>query len=258
MKLSTRSQIKRVIGKFLGYRRMLYYIARFRIRTGTHGKKHAEFSAFLNLAAQRYAQNPKASVLDIGANIGVTAYFLSLTCPDAVVHAYEPVPDNISVLHRVTNHYRLSNVNIYPYGLGSEEGTVSIAVPVINGVKQHTRATLSTEEQAAYDVIENQDVEIKCLDRLDYLKDEVIALKIDVEGHEYFVLQGGKELIKKHRPVIFCETGDGFFQKKVFQWVEDQGYRIEVFHQGRLHPFDRQTRTPDHGTVNYFFIPQGR
>jgi len=52
-----------------------------------------------------------ASVLDIGANIGITAIALSQLCPDGVVVAIEPVPAaltllelNICALHAYQHH----------------------------------------------------------------------------------------------------------------------------------------------------------
>ena len=49
-------------------------------------------------------------------------------------------------------------------------------------------------------------------------KDKKIgAIKMDVENFEYFVLEGGKELIKKHKPIIYTELWENQNREKCFQ-----------------------------------------
>ncbi len=43
------------------------------------------------------------------------------------------------------------------------------------------------------------------LDNIPIKENRVDLIKIDVEGHEPFVLRGAIETIKKYRPVIFIE-----------------------------------------------------
>ena len=49
-------------------------------------------------------------------------------------------------------------------------------------------------------------VDIDTLDNFDFSNELVSVIKIDVEGHEFDVLQGGKKLIDEMRPIIILET----------------------------------------------------
>jgi FkbM family methyltransferase len=62
------------------------------------------------------------------------------------------------------------------------------------------------------------------------LDHEAIALcdflKIDVEGAEYQVLMGAKQLIRRCRPVICCEADRKDDNARVFAWLRQMGYRL--------------------------------
>jgi FkbM family methyltransferase len=57
-------------------------------------------------------------VLDVGANVGATTMLFSAWFPDAVVHAFEPVPSTFALLER--NTAALANVQAHPFGLLDE------------------------------------------------------------------------------------------------------------------------------------------
>jgi len=51
-------------------------------------------------------------------------------------------------------------------------------------------------------------------------------IKIDVEGHEHAVIDGAKELIQKHRPIIIYEYGyePGKFEARTIEQLNNFGY----------------------------------
>jgi hypothetical protein len=62
---------------------------------------------------------------------------------------------------------------------------------------------------------------------LDFLKDtftnRITVMKIDVEGLEYHVIKGAKEVILEHKPVIFVEIFEQNYQK-VCDLLSEYGY----------------------------------
>ncbi len=66
-------------------------------------------------------------------------------------------------------------------------------------------------------------VEKNKVDRLDFIK-------IDVEGSELMVFQGGIGTINRFRPVILCELADirthslGYDSKLIYEFIEKAGY----------------------------------
>ena len=61
------------------------------------------------------------------------------------------------------------------------------------------------------------------------LKDEVISLiKIDVEGYDYNVLLGAKNILKKQHPYIFVEAKDPYIKKRIDNYLSPFGYRCKI------------------------------
>ena len=61
---------------------------------------------------------------------------------------------------------------------------------------------------------------------INILDSEIIKLiKIDVEGHEYEVLEGAKNIIEKHKPQILIETFKNK-RNKLFEWCKNNNYEL--------------------------------
>ena len=71
-------------------------------------------------------------------------------------------------------------------------------------------------------------------------KQAISAIKIDVENFEFFVLDGGKELLKKHQPVIYAELWDNANRHSCFQLLIALGYQTFVVINNQLVLFDPQ------------------
>ena len=79
-----------------------------------------------------YAPPPEAklrakdlrTVLDIGANIGISALYFAATFPNAVVHAFEPDPANCAVL--ADNARAQLRIRVHPFALGAEDGELQL------------------------------------------------------------------------------------------------------------------------------------
>ena len=77
--------------------------------------------------------------------------------------------------------------------------------------------------------------------RLDCLADQigrVDVVKIDIEGMEYKALLGGKEVIARSRPVIFCEYSplwqqerSGASGEQLLRLVMSLDYDVEILHR---------------------------
>jgi FkbM family methyltransferase len=81
-----------------------------------------------------------------------------------------------------------------------------MVMPVIGDVKMQglSHVVQEGEDQAG----NYYTVPLKKLDDFPELNEKdarITGIKIDVENFEYFVLKGGRNLIAKHRPVIYSE-----------------------------------------------------
>ncbi|MDG4757303.1 non-ribosomal peptide synthetase [Micromonospora sp. WMMD710] len=67
---------------------------------------------------------PGATVLDVGANIGMFSLFVHTVCPDATIHAFEPVPSVAEVLRRNVAEFGVP-ATVHAVGLSRTAGEVS-------------------------------------------------------------------------------------------------------------------------------------
>lgn len=136
--------------------------------------------------------------LDIGANIGNHA--VTFAKHFDVVKAYEI---NKRVFHILQSNTVNTNVQPINYGLSDEEKTVFFE-------EDYGNLGASSIVDTATDT--SFEVEVKALDSIltEAEKAEVSFIKMDVEGHELNVLNGGKQFLEKYHPVIAFE---GYFKE---------------------------------------------
>jgi len=164
-------------------------------------------------------------MLDIGANTG----FYSAVLEDIVgadnLFIFEPLPHLYQQLKR-----RFKKAHVFGFALSSKEGKQNIRVPYIDGKRFDTRATFNAHaepDQTGFDEIEVR------LFPLDYIAKKVNFnsigfIKIDVEGHELDVLNGGIKTITQFKPLILIEIEarhHRFPITKIFTNLEGIGYK---------------------------------
>jgi len=97
-------------------------------------------------------------------------------------------------------------------------------------------------------------VPVKKLDDVDILKNisRISAIKIDVENYEYEVLKGGENLLKKHKPIIYCELWPGEQRMRTINYLTGLGFKTEVFDGKAFIKYDGQEST------NFIFSNNGK
>jgi len=174
----------------------------FIINTLKWNKKEGDFIHFLKLIPE------KGRILDIGANIGIMSVWLGRNRPQAEIIAFEPIPHNIKALKKVLGHYKLKNVQVIEKALGNNNGEVEMVMPVLDEVKMQGLSHVIHESITDFNQGRTYKTPITRLDDCDVLQNggaAVVAIKLDVENFEYFVLEGGRKTISKYRPIIYTE-----------------------------------------------------
>ena len=231
--------------RILGFERYLVLFSWFKIQTLKWDKKEGDFNFLLTLLPE------DARVLDIGANIGIMTALLAKNCPKGHIYAFEPIPENFRALERITRLMKTEHVSCYQLALGPEAKTVEMVMPVMKGVRMQGLSHVKHETIEGFDTPQHHfQVEQKMLDEMDFWKENPIhAIKIDVENYEAFVLQGGKQLLATHHPLIYAELWDNENRQQCFDLLKSLGYSIFVLDQGQLIPFDALK----HQKQNFFF-----
>jgi FkbM family methyltransferase len=168
--------------------------------------------------------------LDIGANVGYYAVVLGLVAqPQGRVYSFEPLKSTYAQLVKnIAVNNLEQRVMALQIALSDTDGVAELHVPQISGTSATSMRQLHPEEL-------NNAVKIETR-RLDDIVDELAIpkidlLKIDVEGAEWLVFQGGWKTVERDRPVIFAEllrkwsAGFGYHPNEVVVALAALGYK---------------------------------
>ncbi len=133
--------------------------------------------------------------IDVGGNNGLYTYALSQLCQ--VVEAFEP--QSWCAQNILDYASSKENIRVHNVALSDEKGSFTLSIPILNG---KLRTGLASLGQFGGETKKIQ-VPVHRLD--DYNFQDVSFIKIDVEGYEINVIQGGKETILREKPVILAE-----------------------------------------------------
>jgi FkbM family methyltransferase len=157
--------------------------------------------------ALRNLIEPGQTVFDVGANIGFySVLFSEWVGPRGKVIAYEPDPENLSLLRRNLHLNQCKNVLVRPVALGNESGLQDFSVDRVTHLTGHLGrgptygATIfgSANEDLISVATSTLDDEVREFDAPH-------VIKMDIEGGEYDALAGGASLLKNEPPIIVSE-----------------------------------------------------
>jgi FkbM family methyltransferase len=143
-----------------------------------------------------------SNCIDIGCHAGEFMDWMLELAPQGHHFGFEPIPE---LFNKLQGKFK-KKVGLYALALGHETGKARFTLvrnaPAYSGLQKRVYSVKNPE-------IENIEVNVERLDNVFAALDQLKLLKIDVEGGEYDVIRGGKELILRCRPYIFFEFGKG-------------------------------------------------
>ena len=170
--------------------------------------------------------------LDVGASTGVYAYHLSRMA--RYVYAFEPIPEDAERIRRL----RVRNIVVENVALSSREGQAKLRIPLVS-TKGENKGMASLEPRVVADerLSRTIDVPLRRLDNYEFKN--ICFIKIDVEGHEEDVLDGGRETIASDRPCLLIEIEErrnpgGF--SRIDKSLSALGYEGFYFERGKRRP----------------------
>jgi FkbM family methyltransferase len=207
---------------------------------------------------------PGSVCIDVGAAAGLYTVALSrLAGPTGQVHSVEPVSFAHSNWTRVLGSRSSENVHHHATALGSEAGRGVMSVPVgrrgpVTGRSfldfkckgLGSNAEFAGQMEVAVDV---QTMDGLCeeagITRLDFVK-------IDVEGAELHILEGGQRSIESFQPAMLIEIEARHSARyqispdEIAGWLLDRGYSMHTWQHGW-----QKTAKVSTSTRNYLFLP---
>jgi FkbM family methyltransferase len=171
---------------------------------------------------------PGDGMIDAGANIGVyTIQAANAVGQNGKVYAFEPMRKTFDMLSRtVTANGFEKRCMLFNEGLGAHMGTGSFHL-----------SSHATNPGSSYISIgtSGEHIQVRPVDSIDY-DCPIRFIKIDVEGFEPHIINGARQTIAKHAPVILTE----FFPRSLREiggvsgagyvaMLEEIGYSMTVF-----------------------------
>lgn len=151
---------------------------------------HAEPDLFV---VRELADKERVTV-DIGANIGL--YTIHLSPVSSKVISIEPVPFTFSMLTKMIDRFKLSNVSAGQFAISDSVGEAHIEIPIQAGARNYYRASLSDVDSEDASIFLHK-VTTKTIDSL-FLTEtvDISLIKCDVEDHELQCVKGAAECLK--------------------------------------------------------------
>ncbi|MBT8115612.1 MAG: FkbM family methyltransferase [Arenicella sp.] len=181
--------------------------------------------------------NPEPIIFDVGANVGQTAMQFRSLFPAAKLFCFEPFPCSFESLSFAFNED--PQLESHQVALADASGTAKLTVNQASA----TNSLLISDTRAAYywgpDLLDTQDqIEVKTetVDRFCEQKGikHINILKIDVQGAEFAVLEGARELLQHqcidliYMEMITAPTYIG--QRKLGEYLElFETLKYEIF-----------------------------
>lgn len=194
-------------------------------------------------------------VLDIGANAGIYAYWMSKAVgKNGRVIAFEPQPEMIDALKKLRHSFRFTQLEIAETGLSDEPGEA-----VLQRQMAHLGgASIAREIPGADDSFT---IPLTTLDAYveEHADRPVSFIKCDVEGHEPSVFAGGWETLQRDKPTLLFELHENQVKDSgIFQRLQSIGYGVYYLHDDDTHPIEElasKRAQIDKPYLNYACIP---
>ena len=155
----------------------------------------------------------RAVVYDVGANIGY--HTTAFATRARRVYAFEPHPGNYALLEKNTEEF--DNVFLGQYAVSNRRTTCYISD--YNPDQTSNFGAVSVVDHTTGIPVTAIDLDTAGLDLPDFIK-------IDAEGHELQVLQGCKQIIQQHCPVIYYEAHESHDLKEIYLLLGQDRYRF--------------------------------
>ena len=151
-------------------------------------------------------------IFDIGAEFGqYTKAFAKIHNNSCTIYSFEPFDYSRDILKKVVKKFK--NVKIFSNALLDKNTETKIYIPIKNSGK-FGPGLVSVINQSHKNYV-TQIIKTETLDSFVTKQNikKIDFIKIDIEGAELLVFQGGNKSISYFRPIIQCEINEKFMKK---------------------------------------------
>ncbi|MGZ3702599.1 MAG: FkbM family methyltransferase [Bdellovibrionota bacterium] len=214
-------------------------------------------------ALVKAALRPGSAMIDIGANVGLFSLSAARARADVSIYAVEPVRDNFRLLEiNLERNALQGRISAFQLALGEKNAQVEIPTGV--GTWQFISSAANRRHSEGMPVQKVDQVTLDSFVR-DRVKMPVSMIKCDVEGYEYFVLQGGMDTVRAHKPALLFEIVEKHCRRfeykpqEIFSLLEPLGYTyLQLGTEGRMRAGKVSDKDVDFTGGNFFLVPSER
>lgn len=202
---------------------------------------------------------PGWTACDIGANFGYYSHLIARHGgPNAVIHAFEPNPRSYAALCRIRDLNRFDNLHPHAEAVAAQAGEIDLETPpagnegigriLAPGATLAPHRTVTRVKAVTLDDVADREG----LTRLDFVK-------IDVEGAEPGVLEGGRATLRRLRPRMLVEINPeslesmGSSAAALLDAIRALGFTAHRLRGTRLEPVTAPPAFPDY--INAICLP---
>jgi FkbM family methyltransferase len=177
------------------------------------------------------------TVFDVGSFAGEWTRQALFINPSIDIHCFEPNP---RAFHSLKDNVFAPNITCNPFGLGSENSrkTLFVCDELNEGGSLYRRQgvayALGVDLQTKTELVEIRTLDTYCSEKK---INEIDFLKIDVEGHEFCVIQGGKELFESECiKIVQFEYGGAYIdsRKLLKDFFDNMAYKFYLLYPNRV------------------------
>ena len=188
-------------------------------------------------------------VLDIGANLGYFAKTFSRITSKGKVICVEPLPQYFEVLTHFLG--KKKNVTLHNVALGKESGTVTMVLPMQDGMIRTGLPYVSKEKTSSNERTQ----EVRIVNPLSLIEGEpkLDYIKCDIEGYEWVVFQALKPALIKHLPIVQIEITHKNLKDFIAFFAELEYVQYGIANHEVIKEDGAQNEVGD-----YLFIPESK
>ncbi|HMW67309.1 MAG TPA: FkbM family methyltransferase [Chitinophagaceae bacterium] len=175
---------------------------------------------------QQLARKRK-TIFDIGGHVGYYSLVAAKAAStDTKIYCFEPIRQTFERAKENIALNGYQNIYLQNFALSNEDGSLQINIGGdenwgMSSINAHAHTSGKTE------TVNKQTVDSFCNA---HNINQIDLVKIDVEGSEFYVLQGMKQMIASSRPVVLIEileqtlSAQGIDVKSIYQFFADYHY----------------------------------
>ena len=162
---------------------------------------------------------------DVGANVGIYSW-IAKSEGVKEIFLWEPDLTNQRLLSDTIRRNSTNSCFLFPFAMSSEVGIANFLIDDASGTTgslvddtKNSSSLHSSYGLSKYRSVPTLKLDIFC----EYALNKRTLLKIDVEGAEQLIFDGGREFLKQIKPIIQIEC----FERSRLECIEELGYDVK-------------------------------